>query len=817
MKSIRMKRFIAVILVFTLALISPMQFVRSNAAEKTVKYVKEFKLFIKKDGTKADADDWCKRQSDGDWHAVEGDLNDGTEGAFSDKIGVFLCYCTTENEKEAVRDIAVMNEKGNYSESNYQILLEKMKEEYRDLVNDLKTQIKNYQENLRKKVETAVEAHDLLNGYKEDDSGKLLGDLLAELNPDEEKDEEQLANILLQANGQVVLFIQQELSLASESGNRTWLDRMEKLGSYDEFYSRIKKAHNGDDSLAKSFMDKKYKEGAVEIADAWEELRQKFEDIKKYEERCGIEAMSEEQLKEWNDNNYTTPEGIDYVQKVACADNLKMYKYEDKSLLDFFMQDKLEISGDNLRKLYPMVSCLQPGQQAGLHSTVNLYSLIVQAFSATLLNDYNKGKLEEVKDAVGTENTKEVEESRKLVEENIDQQKKNEPESVYKGVDREIFKGGVAVTSDTLDYSNSSEVKWTDRFVENNSEIQCLFVGGFCCGGFAAIALHIAYDTVLDKAAEMTIRRFDNGELTYHFSRKVERVLNKLHGYEDPFFQLRTIVREGSEKQQAIAKQAMKELEKATISDSAGTKIMYALSRGVTILLILVAVADVIMNVVALIDYYNRDHLPIPHHIVDLTAYKNEETSYVIYKSVKDNNGKQGDLNGGSSKQWLALYQTYDERAGAPIVAPGAGYSGYEIKVYYGNSKRGSYGTTPLHMFGTPNVEQNLTNADGEKGWSYNDKRRGTYLYYSHYDGSLINKEDEKTEETVSDEPSVTAEPSADTATDETAVSGAAADIGTSTGAGTTALIGALCGVAGIGIGFAVGATRRRKKVKDSV
>ena len=283
---------------------------------------------------------------------------------------------------------------------------------------------------------------------------------------------------------------------------------------------------------------------------------------------------------------------------------------------------------------------------------------------------------------------------------------------------------------------------------------------------------------------------------------------------------MRNIVRDGSEREQVIAKQAMKELEKATIGDSTGTKIMYALSRGVMILLILVAVADVIMNVVALIDYYNRDHLPIPHYIVDMTTNKNEETSYVSYKSVRDNNGNPGDLNGGSSKQWLALYQTYDERAGAPIVAPGTGYYGYELKVYYGNSRRGSYCTTPLHMFGTPNVEQNLTNADGEKGWSYNDKRGGTYLYYSHYDGSLVsNKEDEKTGETVSDEPSVTAEPSAtdepsaDTSTDETAVSGSAADIGTSVGVGMAALIGALCGVAGIGIGFAVGATRRKRKV----
>ena len=810
MRSIRMKRFIAIILVFTLTLISPMQFVRSSAAEKDVKYIKEFKLFIKEKGRLSDAEEWCKSQSDGDWHAVKGDLNAETTGTFSDRIGVFLCYCTTENEKEAVRDIAVMNEKGNYSESEYKMILEKLKEEYRDLVKDLKTQIKNYQENLKKEVKTAISAHDLLNGYKEDDSGKLLGDLLAELNPDEEKDEEQLTNILLQANGEVVLFIQQELSLASESGTRTWLDRMEALGSYDKFYKKIKKAYNGDDSLAKSFMDKKYKEGAVAIADNWEELRQKFNDIKKYEERCGIEAMSEEELKEWKENNYTTAEGFDYEQKVACAKNLTMYKYEDKSLLDFFMQDKLEISGDNLRKLYPMVSCLQPGQQAAIDSTVNLYSLINQAFSATLLNDYDKGKLNEVKDAVGIEDIKEVEESRNLASESIGKQTKGEPKSIYEGVDREIFKGGVAVTSDALDYSNSSEVKWSDKLVDGIIDNPVTQAGFLVVGVFGSVILYSIYNRIIDKVGVEVMRKFDNGVLQFHFSEEVEDMLRTISRKNDPFYGLRRLAEEGSEEEQAIAKKAAAELEKATRGESTSAKIMHGLSMGFTIAFIILAVADIVLNVVALYQYYNRDHVPIPHHMVDMTVNRNEETSYLTYKSVRDNNGNPGDLNGGSSKQWLALYQTYDERAGAPIMAP---ESGYELKVYYGDNRSKSSAATPLHMFGQPNTPQNLTNADGEKGWSYRDGMGGTYLFFSRYDGKSIDDEaaGEDKKEKASAEPSATEEPAADTETEETAVSGSSVDVGTVTGTGTIAVVGAICGVVGIVIGFIVGDIRRKK------
>lgn len=35
-----------------------------------------------------------------------------------------------------------------------------------------------------------------------------------------------------------------------------------------------------------------------------------------------------------------------------------------------------------------------------------------------------------------------------------------------------------------------------------------------------------------------------------------------------------------------------------------------------------------------------------------------------------------------------------------------------------------------MHRFGAPNTPQNLTFADGSKGWSFEDKKGGTYLYF---------------------------------------------------------------------------------------
>ena len=747
-------RIVAVVLVFTLALIAPMQNVRSEAAEKsTVKYIKEFKLFIKKEGGLEDARNWCKSQTDGDWHVVESDLNAGTDGTFSKPVGVFMCYCTTENPKEAVRDIAVMNEKGNYSEAAYEEILKSQRDAYKDLVKDLKIQVKNYQDNLKKNVKTAVEVRDLLNEYKEDDSGKLLGDLLAGLDLEQETDIDKLTDILLQANGQVVLYIQQQLTLASESGSRSWLDRMEQVGSYDKFYAKVKTAFNGDDSLAKKNMDVNYKEKAVVIEDSWDELKSHFENINKYEEKSGVASMSEEQFKEWRKNNLNSIEGATYEQEIALAGNLAKYKYEGKTLLDFFNQDKSEISEKNLCKLYPMVACLQDGQFAGIDSTVNLYSLINQAFSATLLNDYDKGRLKEAKDEMNAAEKKELKESQKQLENMLDNQKKGEVKSVYEGVDREVFNGGVAVTSDALVYSKGTETKWYEGYC-NNDTANFAVAAGIMTGIIATVFFRASEETLRENVIKSVIRNIYDREYEQagNFNAELNKLIPEVEFWGDERFasfeQIQIKLNELAKTNEDI-KAGMESITKQAYKESTGLRVLRGLTIGLSIVLILVTVADIAVNVYHLYQYYNREHLPIPKNMIDMSVDENKETAYVTYKSVRDNSGNPGDLNGGSSKQWLALYQTRDKRAGEPIAAP---ESGYPITVLYGEtSTRSDY--LPLYMFGTVHVAQNLTFADGDAGYSFEDKKGGTYLYFMRYYGETTEEgtKEETKEETVSE------------------------------------------------------------------
>lgn len=159
------------------------------------------------------------------------------------------------------------------------------------------------------------------------------------------------------------------------------------------------------------------------------------------------------------------------------------------------------------------------------------------------------------------------------------------------------------------------------------------------------------------------------------------------------------------------------------------------LKIGLAIFAIVLCAVDIVLTCVTLVEYYNRKHDSIPKLIVDVSYNADKETSYIYYKSVKDNHNECGDLNGEGGKQWLAIYSTKDPGAGNPILAPDEKSGINDIKVVHKDSKVPT-GYSPLHMFGTPNSAQNLTFADGESGYSYNDKKGGTYLFFKR-DNSL--------------------------------------------------------------------------------
>ena len=114
------KRFIAGILAFAMAFVLPGVHMSAAEKQKTV-YIKDFKLYIDEGNIKSyvseneDSSKAKKWFEDNGYTMIEGNLNSEASGMLKKNVAVYLGYSTTTERKEAVTDIAVMNERGNYS------------------------------------------------------------------------------------------------------------------------------------------------------------------------------------------------------------------------------------------------------------------------------------------------------------------------------------------------------------------------------------------------------------------------------------------------------------------------------------------------------------------------------------------------------------------------------------------------------------------------------------------------------------------------------------------------------------------------------
>ena len=402
-----------------------------------------------------------------------------------------------------------------------------------------------------------------------------------------------------------------------------------------------------------------------------------------------------------------------------------------------------------------------------------------------IYNDPKSGETSKLLEQMDSTDKAEVKSEIEVVEKSLDEWQKQGPISIYEGVDRDVFKSGVAVTSTAQDYSNGDGLTWADALV--NSKVAKgaaigVMVGAtaFLTGAIIASRIirgiqlekaNVFFDGVITIAKERGIKEGGfiklNGikaEVGVPFAEQPNKVKNAII---DTTFKNEENMKaykwwEGEEKYDGLRR--FQKIQK--------------LRLGLCIAGITLAVADIVTTSIALYKYYNRDHLDIPSTMVDMSYNESKQTSFISYKNVLDNNGKAGDLNGGGGKQWLALYQTHDEAAGEPILAPENGEN-CDIIVRYGKSEElKSEEFSPLHMFGTPNTAQNLTFADGDNGWSYNDGKKGTYLLFHRASGA---------EDSVS-----------------------TADTGTTTGTGIIAMIAILSCFVGFFLGFIVSNARKR-------
>ena len=784
------KRGLAACLIFALSLVlawQPIRGQRANAASSKSLYVKDMKVFTVNgsgEETKKAAEDWCSKQ-DGEWKVVDGNLNSGADGALKKNVAVYLVYQTTTDPREAITDLAVMNEQGNYSESEYKGMIEQQKELYKDLVTDMRTMLKEYRENVKNGVDTAIQAQKFMNGYVEDDSNKPLGDFLMDAT------EDQLIPVLMQANGRIVLMIQEKLAYACDTGKTTWLERMEKLGSYKNLRSKALSAYNNNTKRADNALESKYADKAREIYESWTDVVIHIAHVKKYRAEHKIDDMSDKEYDDWSNKTINDEEAKRFRDELAVMKKLATYKYEEGTLLDYFSQPSEELGKNNCRKLYPLVACLTEGQQASINESVSMFTMVMNASSASAFNDNKTAENELIEKDMTSADKEMIKETEKAMDNALDKWKTNKF-SIYDGVDREVFTDGVAVTSTALNNSNATEKSWAEALIEDykiSPVIEGVLIGTgiFAVGSIVSAVCYAKnfnslarsefiyakrqYDDMFTKS--LNAWKCENAELEAKWDAALEA---HRKNYEGVTFAGNGRI-ETFEDQTEIGKQKL--LEKALEGDSPTalkTKILKGLKIGFAVATILLAAADIAIAGVALYQYYNRDHLPIPHHMVDLSYNKAKETSYTVYKSVPDTNGNYGDLNGGSGKQWLALYASRDEEAGSPILA-----DEFVVKMGTTDAPEKQYQRyQPLHMFGTPSVAQNLTYADGDNGFSYNDKENGIYLYFQNNPFAFFEDDDQ---------------------------------VGTVIGGGSTTAVAGILGVlVGGFIGFVIADKRRKKR-----
>ena len=661
------------------------------------KYVKE--MIISYGNTEEKAKNWLTNSG---YEVLDYNLNEGADSTFSTKKAVYIGYKTTDNADEAITDMKLMNMKGGYSVQDYQMLLDEQKSNIRAFFNNFKVAVKEYRENYNANQERAIAAHDLLNMMYDDDTKQNLGDLLLSKTKEEYTDEEynalsddekakvgDMTTILMQANGNAVLAMEQVIALATDDSDTLWLTRYQDAKTYDDM---IDDALNNDDLTLKQATKQlaaEYDNDAKKIAEALVQYKSYLEnytntDITLYSTEDEIEAYQ----KAHEDFDYSV-----WFTAGTQYELTKSLENDEVSLYDLIYSDKYDVENADRYMLYPLVSVLSDGQRACLD-----FLPMQQLMSIGLNNDETvKSAMDKIGKAVS---------------------KEEGTYSVYEGIDRSFFDGDVALTGEAYTLQNSSGKNPTDKWTDNISTLSLIF---YCAFGVSALA---------------TLATFSVSGYYSHLSKNLKDASKDLFDKGDLKLKDSYELIEG-EKAEALEKEAYdlqyKSYQAKTSSQSAAAMSKVLFTAGiiiscVTIVLMFVSLWRVYEDVKA---YYNTEFTAIPSHMVNQGVNENDEKVFTYYSAVKCNRVEQGmvtdnnkllndfgDLNGDVGRQWVALYTTKDKAAGDPITT--------NFVVQYKNTDIPD-DRSPLSIF-CESVAQNLTNE--KSGYTYADSMGGIYLFY---------------------------------------------------------------------------------------
>ena len=668
------------------------------AASNKSTYIKDVVLSYGKTADEAKA--WLTENG---YEVLDYDLNEGADDTFSTARAVYLGYTTTDNAEEAITDMRLMNMKGGYSVQDYQMLLNDQKANIKLFMDNFIVAINEYRANYKAGQGRAVAAHDMLNLLYDDDSQQYMGDALLNKIKEEYTDEEwsalsedeqakvaDMTTILMQANSDAVLTIEQTLATATDTGDTLWIDRYESAGSYDDMLDAIMEEKNLSVNEAEKALAAEYDEDAKTIA-------AQFETYKDYLEKYTNSDISFENTEAEIEAYQAEHADFDQVNWFAAGTQYELISQlmnDGISLYELVTSEDYDVKGADSYLLYPLVSCLTEGQRACLE-LLPMYQVV----------------------ALGINNDAAAEEGMESLTDELTEKLKT---SIYDGVDRTIFGGDVALTNEAIRLQAATGKNAVDTGWDHISGASIALYASFAVSLAMTVGAWVANAHFYNLQVEYSSMAYNIGAAKAAVADNVEKIaaggatMDQINTYNQAAMDARDAVRVGARAQGW-----------ATFFKYAGIAMTC-----ISVVLIGLSLWSTYND---LKDYYNAEFTPIPMHMVDENTNDSGEKVYTYYDAVKCNRveagfvtdankllGDYGDINGDVGRQWVALYTTKDKAAGDPITSVPV--------VQYKSSDIPKESSTALSMFGE-NVAQNLTNE--QLGYTYDDDMGGIYMFYN--------------------------------------------------------------------------------------
>ena len=740
-RSISMK-LLSCLLVLALMLMTTAVAVSAEAETNSEKYVKD--VFIAYGEDKAKAEQWLK---DNGWEPMA-DLNEGksSKAAGIKNAAAVLGIKRTNDPKEAITDMAVMNMKGGYSFDDYESLVAQKKTDIDEFIKTFIPALQEYRDNYNGKgseggKKRAQMAHDLLNKFFDgdpngdfavNDTGKPLGDLLLnktkteigdeaynKLSKEEKLNVADFQQIILESSGPAVQMIEQVLALATDTAEDSWLQRLDGLTGEDlvDRIAEYAPEAEGQDlapSAAMSLLAAHFEDYSKKLAAEWINVH---EAILWFEQYCDEHEFWQDKDSGEFDNakleqyfNALNEEDEDrYETEFNRFNNIFLYYYKLKNvaysgewgetLFDFFRpEDENADYSEEFDYFAPLAAALSDGQRAALE----FLSL------STLL-----------KIAMNSDSAMEAEFP------SVDSVFKDEKDkalgsiSIYSGINRAIFRKGVALTSSALMQKSLGKDPY-DQLWDEGGIIDIIAYSTFAAGAVSMIAGAVGFAVSLSRASYF--------QQAFH---SAYEGIDFINAFKDG------------------ALIQLDESAESMMSNISGVNTASRWLMGIGGALMIMAAA---LKGVQIYKYYHRDFTMIPVMIVDesdIVSYTTDKNGkqvklfnfdqFAYYEVVKCNRqeigihknaqngvsdykswgcGDAADINADVGKQWLAMYVNRSSAKGDPILAD-------TLVLQKGSDKKPDNCNGCLHFF----TFENAAKLD-DTAYSYRDDNKGMYLFW---------------------------------------------------------------------------------------